>query len=78
MNLDTYLVCYLSVNRNHKIKLGITVYKNEVKSLISKFYCCKNLGMLNLKILLSAKTYSNQKKEWAELRLGSSALFGYL
>ena len=31
-----------------------------------------------LSLLLSAKTYSNQKKEWAELRLGSSALFGYL
>ena len=33
---------------------------------------------VNLCLLLSAKTYSNQKKEWAELWLGSSALFGYL
>ena len=62
MNLDTYLACYLSVNISHKIKFGITVYKNEVKSLMSKFYCCKNLGMLNLK-----NTFASDSWCWERL-----------
>ena len=46
----------------HKIKFGITVYKNEVKSLMSKFYCCKNLGMLNLK-----NTFASDSWCWERL-----------